>query len=119
MILCGNCIPTILSTRNTLVCALLRASGEAPSPSGLLPFHEFSQQLLLQRFKQLATVLTCATLTNWPSSSHGAYAWVKCAEGTDCRELFLKVNLYTLSGQEFGATSQCKLKHRVEVYLLY
>lgn len=79
---------------------------EVPSPSGLLPFHEFSQQLLLQRFKQLAAVLTCATLTNWPSSSHGAYAWVKCAEGTDCRELFLKVNLYTLSGQEFGATSQ-------------
>ena len=59
--------------------------GENVGPSGLLPFHEVGQLAMQSRFAQLSEVLTCATLTNYPSPSPGAYAWIQCKENcTDC-----------------------------------
>lgn len=78
-------------------------------PSGLLPFHEVGRTTLLSRFTELSEVLTCATLTNYPSTSHGAYAWVQCKEGVDCLEYLAKVNLIAEPGTQFGSTSQCKM----------
>lgn len=81
--------------------------GDNPSPSGLLPFHSATREVLYSRFQQLASVLTCAQLTN-TLSSPGAYAWVRCAEGVQCMEFFIKVNLTVESGEAFGSTPQCK-----------
>lgn len=78
-------------------------------PSGLLPFHEVGRTTLLSRFTELSEVLTCATLTNYPSTSHGAYAWVQCKEGVDCLDYLAKVNLIAEPGTQFGSTSQCKM----------
>ena len=63
---------------------------------------------LQSRFAQLSNVLTCASLTNYPSSSHGAYAWVQCKEGVNCLDFFAEVNLVAESGNIFGSDSQCK-----------
>ena len=77
------------------------------NPSGMLPFHEAGRTAMESRFAQLSEVLTCATLTNYPSASHGAYAWVQCKEGLDCLDFFSKVNLIADNGSLFGSTSQC------------
>ena len=74
----------------------------------MLPFHQFGRDIIRSRFEELNSVLTCANLTNYPSNSTGAYAWIKCAEGVDCVKLFEKVNLLTIPGDAFGGTSQCK-----------
>ena len=76
----------------------------------MLPFHEAGRIELQSRFSQLSKIMTCATFTNYPSSSHGAYAWVQCKEEEDCMELFAKVNLIPESGSLFGSTKQCKEK---------
>ena len=82
--------------------------GEKVGPSGMLPFHEAGHTAMLSRFVQLDDVMTCATLTNYPSSSHGAYAWVQC-KTEDCMEFFAKVNLIPEPGTLFGSTNQCKI----------
>ena len=77
-------------------------------PSGMLPFHEAGRTAMLSRFTQLSNAMTCAVLTNYPSSSHGAYAWVQCQDGEDCVEFFKKINLISLPGTFFGSSNQCK-----------
>jgi aspartate/methionine/tyrosine aminotransferase len=80
--------------------------GEKVGPSGMLPFHEAGRAALQARFSQLSEVLTCAVLTNYPSSSHGAYAWVQCKDGVDCSVFFSEVNLVPELGTLFGSTNQ-------------
>lgn len=82
--------------------------GERVGPSGLLPFHEAGRKAMQSRFAQLSEVMTCALLTNYPSSSPGAYAWVQCMDNKDCLDFFKSVNLTPESGVIFGSTSQCK-----------
>jgi L-tryptophan--pyruvate aminotransferase len=80
--------------------------GGKVGPSGLLPFHEAARTALHSRFEQLSNVMTCAVLTNYPSLSPGAYAWVQCQDGEDCVEFFKKVNLISLPGTVFGSSNQ-------------
>lgn len=84
-------------------------AGEKVGPSGLLPFHEAGRTAMQSHFAQLSDVMTCATLTNYPSSSPGAYAWVQCKDGKDCLEFFKKINLTPEPGALFGSTNQCKM----------
>ena len=91
------------------VCYFSQFIGQKVGPSGLLPFHEVGRATLLSRFTELSEVLTCATLTNFPSTSHGAYAWLQCKEGDDCLDYLAKVNLIAEPGTQFGSTSQCKM----------
>lgn len=79
---------------------------EKLGPSGLLPFHEAGRTAMLSRFTQLSHVMTCAVLTNYPSSSPGAYAWVQCKDGENCVDFFKKVNLIVESGTLFGSSHQ-------------
>ncbi len=74
----------------------------------MLPFHQYGRDVMHSRFEQLNSALTCANLTNYPSPTTGAYAWVKCAEGTDCAKFFENVSLIAASGENFGGTSQCE-----------
>ena len=87
-------------------CALIDP-GENVGPSGLLPFHEVGRLAMQSRFAQLSEVLTCATLTNYPSPSPGAYAWIQCKE--NCTDLFAEVNILPEPGFLFGSNSQCKI----------
>ena len=96
------------------VCVCVcNGSGERVGPSGMLPFHEAGRTAMQSRFAQLSKVMTCAALTNYPSSSHGAYAWVKCKEGDNCSDFFKRVNLMTETGPLFGSTTQCKTTESV------
>lgn len=82
--------------------------GETPGPSGMLPFHEAGRTAMLSHFTQPYDALTCAKLTNFPSSSHGAYAWVQCEGTGSCFDFFRQVNLTLEAGTGFGGTDQCK-----------
>lgn len=80
--------------------------GEKTSPSGLLPFHEVGRKTLQSRFDQLSGVTACINFTNYPSSSHGAYAWLQCKEDVNCTSFLSTVNLIAESGTLFGSTQQ-------------
>ena len=91
-------------------------SGEPRTASGLLPFHAYTRDVMFSRFQRLRSALTCAELTNAPSSP-GAYAWIHCSSSsssngsTDCGEFFAKEKVVGHSGVGYGATAQCECMH--------
>ena len=96
-------------------CRIIIAfAGEEPGPSGMLPFHEAGHTAMLSHFTQLAAALTCAKLTNYPSSSPGAYAWVQCEGSGSCLDFFQRVNLTLEPGTRFGSTNQCNSYYNLE-----
>ena len=87
---------------------LSHKKGEGQGPDGLFPFHKFCRDKIYSRFSELRSAMSgcpCLELQNLIFSP-GAYAWIHCHGEETCEEIFDKVNLTGISGDQFGTTAQ-------------